>query len=211
MARQYIRISDDIVRAVDRKVINLFSKEVEEARCLPDGLLETFYNLLTPEPTRQALSLVPQEYFAKRNSLSVDYDGYNVTLEGNTSYVFPDTYNAITHGLTRVYHTITIRDAIRYAPVVTEMQLQKQRLAEVTKKCDGMRKSVETALRNHNSVTSLLKAHPEMWDLLPEQTQKKYSTPVTRNASEPRGKPEVAEVDLSDLMVKVVANKLSGA
>jgi len=215
---QTIHINDHLQHQILRQVEALFRKRLAEPAEAASKLGDKFYDLLVPLDHRAALAAVPACYLEMSTAISVSVKHTSpprpsVSMSFSVDKVIPHTVDHSTHGVEKNWREYTITDKVRYSEIITALDSFYETTQTIESELKDMQQRVRKVLSQYKTLRQLLKDHPSLWELIPPDIQRKYSTPI---ASAPRKakdstvvEPKV-EVDLTDLQVVLATNKLLG-
>lgn len=203
-----VRFSQELRDRIAQNASNLFSKDIEKAQAVPDGLADKIYEIAYA-PYIPAMNALPTEFFYTLRGISVKRIGeveYNVPRMEfrNGSRPIAETPTSDLPYKSNYSREDWHLTGGMWGEVQQELELRKARIAEVIQKKNEFVESVKKIIYSYETLAPALKAWQPLWDLVPEEYKERHRKVVERTKSE-----VVLDVNLDVLTAQVVKSKLT--
>jgi hypothetical protein len=203
-----VRFSQELRDKIKVNAGNLFTTDLQKADAVPDGLGDKIYEIAYGSYI-PAMNALPNEFFYSLSGIAVKKIGdvvYNAPRLSFRSGKRPIAETPLANMLYKSNYSREDWDLIGdgWAEVKQELDLRKNRIAEVARKKNEFVESVNKIINSYETLAPALKAWQPLWDLIPEEYKERHRKVVERTKNE-----VVLDVNLDTLTAQVIKSKLT--
>jgi hypothetical protein len=203
-----VRFSQELRDKIKVNAGNLFTTDLQKADAVPDGLGDKIYEIAYGSYI-PAMNALPNEFFYTLSGISVKKIGDVVYSSPRLSFRNGKRPIAETPLANMLYKSNYSREdwdlvGDGWAEVKQELDLRKNRIAEVARKKNEFVESVNKIINSYETLAPALKAWQPLWDLVPEEYKERHRKVVERTKNE-----VVLDVNLDTLTAQVIKSKLT--
>jgi hypothetical protein len=203
-----VRFSQELRDKIKVNAGNLFTTDLQKADAVPDGLGDKIYEIAYGSYI-PAMNALPTGFLYTLSSISVKKIGDVVYSTPRLSFrngKRPIAETPLANMLYKSNYSREDWDLIGdgWAEVKQELDLRKNRIAEVARKKNEFVESVNKIINSYETLAPALKAWQPLWDLVPEEYKERHRKVVERTKNE-----VVLDVNLDTLTAQVIKSKLT--
>jgi hypothetical protein len=203
-----VRFSQELRDKIKVNAGNLFTTDLQKADAVPDGLGDKIYEIAYASYI-PAMNALPNEFFYTLSGISVKKIGDVVYSSPRLSFrngKRPIAETPLANMLYKSNYSREDWDLIGdgWAEVKQELDLRKNRIAEVARKKNDFVESVNKIINSYETLAPALKAWQPLWDLIPDEYKERHRRVVERTKNE-----VVLDVNLDTLTAQVIKSKLT--
>jgi hypothetical protein len=203
-----VRFSQELRDKIKVNAGNLFTTDLQKADAVPDGLGDKIYEIAYGSYI-PAMNALPNEFFYSLSGIAVKKIGdvvYNAPRLSFRNGKRPIAETPLANMLYKSNYSREDWDLIGdgWAEVKQELDLRKNRIAEVARKKNEFVESVNKIINSYETLAPALKAWQPLWDLVPEEYKERHRKVVERTKNE-----VVLDVNLDTLTAQVIKSKLT--
>jgi hypothetical protein len=203
-----VRFSQELRDKIKVNAGNLFTTDLQKADAVPDGLGDKIYEIAYASYI-PAMNALPSEFFYSVSGIAVKKIGdvvYNAPRLSFRSGKRPIAETPLANMLYKSNYSREDWDLIGdgWAEVKQELDLRKNRIAEIARKKNEFVESVNKIINSYETLAPALKAWQPLWDLIPEEYKERHRKVVERTKNE-----VVLDVNLDTLTAQVIKSKLT--
>jgi hypothetical protein len=203
-----VRFSQELRDKIKVNAGNLFTADLQKADAVPEGLGDKIYEIAYASYI-PAMNALPNEFFYTLSGISVKKIGDVVYSSPRLSFrngKRPIAETPLANMLYKSNYSREDWDLIGdgWAEVKQELDLRKNRIAEVARKKNDFVESVNKIINSYETLAPALKAWQPLWDLIPEEYKERHRKVVERTKNE-----VVLDVNLDTLTAQVIKAKLT--
>ena len=203
-----VRFSQELRDKIKVNAGNLFTTDLQKADAVPDGLGDKIYEIAYASYI-PAMNALPSEFFYSLSGIAVKKIGdvvYNAPRLSFRNGKRPIAETPLANMLYKSNYSREDWDLIGdgWAEVKQELDLRKNRIAEVARKKNDFVESVNKIINSYETLAPALKAWQPLWDLIPDEYKERHRRVVERTKNE-----VVLDVNLDTLTAQVIKSKLT--
>jgi hypothetical protein len=203
-----VRFSQELRDKIKVNAGNLFTADLQKADAVPEGLGDKIYEIAYASYI-PAMNALPNEFFYTLSGISVKKIGDVVYSSPRLSFrngKRPIAETPLANMLYKSNYSREDWDLIGdgWAEVKQELDLRKNRIAEVARKKNEFVESVNKIINSYETLAPALKAWQPLWDLIPDEYKERHRRVVERTKNE-----VVLDVNLDTLTAQVIKSKLT--
>lgn len=226
-----VRFSDQLTKDIKQNARNLHNAAIDKVRMsfVTDDLGKEIHGILYSENQRIKMANLGKDFFSDRGSLSMTgfYSDYGNTLaldfgppEGNVTFESCPKYttpridftnllfgsNTTPYGLDSSYGSFKLSDDPKWDGIKARYITWCKQLYIAEIKRDEFVEGVQKVINSFSTLAPALKAWPPLWDLVPDDKQRKHREIVTRSKAVSK---DDLGIDTSQLTAAVTMAKLT--
>lgn len=213
-----VRFSDQLRGEIVSNAKKLIRSQQAETAEAPKHWGMMIYNGMFSE-TKDAMNAMPSGYLKTSNDIDIsgiqwengERIDQRMSLDIPSDSRFPNDISDDTHGVRGRWSSYRggylDGDDPRWATFIAEFKTYTDVIAEKARARDKFVDGVEQVVKTYSTLAPALKAWPPLWDLLPEEKQRRHKE-ITQKRSKAEA-PEIEGVDLDSLTGITIAAKLT--
>jgi len=226
-----VRFSDQLNKDIKQNARALHNAAIDKVRMsfATDGLGKEIHEILYSENQRTTMAKLGKDFFSDRGTLSMTgfYDNRgrvlaldfgppegNVTFESCHNYTTPRIdftnllfgANTTPYGLDANYGSFKLSDDPKWDGIKARYITWCKQLYMAEIKRDEFVEGVQQVINSFSTLAPALKAWPPLWDLVPDDKQRKHREIVTRSKAVSK---DDLGIDTSQLTAAVTMAKLT--